>query len=202
MQLEHFWFAFYFCDLPRSCESWLILKKAKSSAPQTHCSGHYSFVYFGSFLTNLTKHSAPWCRRCRLRLLDFSGWLRYISVWAQKQIGVCHFLAMKTKRCAYIFPCIRVEGSSSFLNFFFVGGGETSSRKRHILMSAVEFLWMAPECSSSQIEKYLWLTTWKLNMGPVNMDTWLSDFCALIGWELCLIRVHNYESRSQNQSHL
>lgn len=59
--------------------------------------------------------------------------------------------------------------------YFFVGGGETP-RKHHILMSAVEFSRMAPEYSSSQIEKYLWLTTWKLNMGPVNMDPWPSDF--------------------------
>ena len=61
--------------------------------------------------------------------------------------------------------------------FFFVGGGETPYRKRHILMSAVKFSQMAPECSSSQIEKYLWLTTWKLNMVTVKyMDPWLSDF--------------------------
>ena len=165
MQVEHFWFALYFYDLPRSCEFWAIKKKVKSSPPQTHCSGRYSFAYFGSFLTDVTNHFSPWCRRCRVRLSDFT-----------KTSQGCHFLAMKARRCAYIFPCIRVEGSSSCLNFFFVGGGERPSRKCHILMSAVEFSRMAHECSSSQIEKYLWLTTWKLNMGAANMDPWPSDF--------------------------
>lgn len=176
MQLEHFWFAFYFCDLLRSSESWLILKKAKSSPPQTHCSGHYSFVYFGSFLTDVTKHFVPWCRRCRLRLSDFSGWLGYILFGHKNRLGSVTFLPWRQEGVLTIFPCVRVKGSSSCLNFFFVGGGETPYRKRHILMSAVKFSQMAPECSSWQIEKYLWLMTWKLNMVTANMDPWLSDF--------------------------
>ena len=34
MQLEHFWFALYFGDLPRSRETWLILNEVKSSPPK------------------------------------------------------------------------------------------------------------------------------------------------------------------------
>ena len=63
----------------------------------------------------------------------------------------CH----EGKKVCLHYPLYKGRRQQLLPKFCFVGGSETSSRKRHILMSAVEFLRMAPECSSSQIEKYL-----------------------------------------------
>lgn len=63
----------------------------------------------------------------------------------------CH----ESKKVCLHFSLYKGRKQQFVPQFLFMGGGETPSRERQILMSAVEFSRMAPECSSSQIEKYL-----------------------------------------------
>ena len=50
--------------------------------------------------------------------------------------------------------------------------------------------------------KILVINDMKTEYGNSEYGSLTEWFFALIGWELCLIRVHNYESSSQHQSHL
>lgn len=158
MQLDYFWFVFYFCDLLRS--------------PQRHCSGQSFFSILEAFLQISQNTLSP-----DVGDIDWDCF-----VWTQKQGMACQDLSVghEGKKVRLRFFSLKAVAPASL---FIVADDETPSKTCHILMNAVHFLRMV--LRSLQNEKCQRLKTWKLSLGLFVKQTY--DFIAEEGCVLFLV---------------